>query len=767
MPTIGIQELLIIGIVVAIFFGAERVAQILKEVGKGVREFREESEVEMVEGSSVSLPIEDVSESKPHIAAHPPPFTPLDDFPIDPVPPIYSSPQLTPIAVTDSPIEIEGSITNTKGVVAVGNNIWVTIEEYHAPLDLSAFVEAPIIVFVSAPETTESRDIAKRAINSLAGLSRAWVLDALPPSLRDRTVVESYIQKCDIFVVVVDGELSESQSHEVELARKLNKKNLFAFAKQPSSKGKKDIKEYGLMPIAYANTGELEENIKKAIVALLLQSVRKDENRYSLNKPDIILLVTLAIAGNLIVREEVWSNIREVLNEFYQAKLDDEIDTIKRVRDFAYSQIKKAEALFEKKEYREVIKICSEILTSDPNHLTALEMRGISFYHIFLYEKSRADLSRIIDITLNYSDNTIRYRGLSNYSLGMYQLAIDDLTVLIERQPELAIAYAYRGSAWRYLKEYDKALEDLNKALELDEAFDFALRERLRVYKESEDLSLYLLEIERILKSDVMDSDFFIRLLNTVYDIQLQLKLFDLIIGYYPKVAAFYVMRANIYRRLKKYSQAINDLNIATQIEPQNTSNYFQRAYIYTEVKKYAMAISELDRILQIDPQSRQALVEKIDIYSEYIQDYRKLLFYLDQYLKQMNGSIDYVINVGDKLIKKEKFSQAVELFTLVLNSSKTIRTERGEALAHRGRCYRRLNDLKRALIDLDEAIKIDPNSEYALQSRALVYWKIGKYNEALKDLEKVKKVAPSINKTTNEWIRGIVRDARRNNKRR
>lgn len=767
MSTIGPLELLLIVIALALVFGVGRLAEFLKEAGKGIREFREETSINSDDSPAVEVtPEKHLEDLIPEtVIAHPPPFTPLDDAPLTPPPPIEFVPPLVQPAIANSPIEVEGNISG-KGIVVGHHNRLYLIENYNSPLDLTAFVEAPINVFVSAPEMAEVREIAKRAINSLAGLSCAWVLDALPPPLRESTVVHSYIEKSDIFIAIVEGGLGESQAQEIEIAQKMKKKNIFCFEKQELLQANHQQKIRGLVPHPYKNSGELEESIKKTIITLLLQSVRQDENRFNLNKPDIILLVTLAIAGGLTVKEEVWGNVRGVLKEFYQANLDDEVDTIKRVRDFAYSQIKKAEALFEKKEYLEVIKICGEVLTSNPHHVAALELRGIAYFRSYYYEKALSDLSQIINTTSDFSDEVIRYRGLSNYHLAKYKATIEDMTLLIMRERELVIAYAYRGSAWRYLKEYEQALEDINKALELDSAFEFALKERLRIYKDTEDKTQYLLEIEKTLKLNLMDSDFFARIVSLDGDLQLQLKLCDLIIGYFPNLALFYVMRANIYRKLKKYSQAINELNIATQIEPQNTNYYFDRVSIYMEVERYSFAINELDKILQIDPDNSWALTQKIDIYQEKIQDYRKLLLCVKQYLKQMDISTRYVISVGDKLIKKEKFSQSVELFTLVLNSSKTIRTERGEALAHRGRCYRRLNDLKRALIDLDEALKIDANSEYALQSRALVYWKIGKYNEALKDLEKVKKVAPSINKTTNEWIRGIVRDARRNNKR-
>ncbi len=41
MPNVGMQELVIIGIFVLIFFGAKKIPDFMKGLGKGVREFKD------------------------------------------------------------------------------------------------------------------------------------------------------------------------------------------------------------------------------------------------------------------------------------------------------------------------------------------------------------------------------------------------------------------------------------------------------------------------------------------------------------------------------------------------------------------------------------------------------------------------------------------------------------------------------------------------------------------------------------------------------
>jgi tetratricopeptide (TPR) repeat protein len=51
---------------------------------------------------------------------------------------------------------------------------------------------------------------------------------------------------------------------------------------------------------------------------------------------------------------------------------------------------------------------------------------------------------------------------------GDFEAAIRDLSYAIEIKPYYATAYFNRGSAWRGLKEYRKAIEDFKKAMEID-----------------------------------------------------------------------------------------------------------------------------------------------------------------------------------------------------------------------------------------------------------------------------------------------------------
>ena len=58
-------------------------------------------------------------------------------------------------------------------------------------------------------------------------------------------------------------------------------------------------------------------------------------------------------------------------------------------------------------------------------------------------------------------------RGIDYGKKGEYDLAIKDFTKAVELKPDYAIAYNNRGAVYRGKGEYDLAIEDCSKAIQL------------------------------------------------------------------------------------------------------------------------------------------------------------------------------------------------------------------------------------------------------------------------------------------------------------
>jgi tetratricopeptide (TPR) repeat protein len=102
-------------------------------------------------------------------------------------------------------------------------------------------------------------------------------------------------------------------------------------------------------------------------------------------------------------------------------------------------------------------------------------------------------------------------RGNTYSGLKRYERAIEDYNKAIELNPKYAGAYYNRGLAYRKLKRYERAIEDYNKAIELNHDFTLAYKSRGVAYRE---LKQYAKEQEDYKKALELDPKHILALLN-------------------------------------------------------------------------------------------------------------------------------------------------------------------------------------------------------------------------------------------------------------
>ena len=133
-------------------------------------------------------------------------------------------------------------------------------------------------------------------------------------------------------------------------------------------------------------------------------------------------------------------------------------------------------------------------------------------------------------------------RGVAFRIRGGLQRALADLNRAIELDPSLAPIYANRGLVYMYMGEPDPALADFNRALELD-----------------------------------------------------------------PNNPAFYLNRGAVYQRLKDKDRALADYNRAIEFQPNNAMAYTNRGVLYELEGDHERAILDFDRAVELDPKLARA----------------------------------------------------------------------------------------------------------------------------------------------------------------
>ncbi len=252
-----------------------------------------------------------------------------------------------------------------------------------------------------------------------------------------------------------------------------------------------------------------------------------------------------------------------------------------------------------------------------------------------------------------------------------------------------------------------------------------------------------------------------------------------------PWETEYYLMRAEIYESLEKYSAAILDINQVLKSEP-NKENYKRRAKLKIDIKDYKGAISDYSYAIELNNNSnnsdlfhnRAVAKDELKDYSGAIADYSKAILLdpkdADNYIARANSKSnikDYIGAIADinKALEINPtldylyFRRANNKFNLgdyrgaISDYSKYIikNPQDAESYYNRGDAKYNINDFKGAIADYTKTISLDPKYAEAYLWRGNAKIEIKDKIGACKDFSKageleLKEAYDAINKNCN-----------------
>lgn len=218
-----------------------------------------------------------------------------------------------------------------------------------------------------------------------------------------------------------------------------------------------------------------------------------------------------------------------------------------------------------------------------------------------------------------------------------------------------------------------------------------------------------------------------------------------------PDDAASYLNRAVFNSGIFDYKAAITDYDAAIARAP--TANSFQqRAWLKAMLGDNSQALADVEEALALDPGSSDALAQKAGLLVE-LGRTEDALAIADEQMADAKDKRDWVSLKADALGRVARAEEAAALLA--------------EALGERPGDPRLLNELcwlrgtreiqlDVALKDCTRAIELSENAAAVLDSRAMVYFKLGRADEARADLEAALKLNPG--EPGSLYLRGIIR---------
>jgi tetratricopeptide (TPR) repeat protein len=193
----------------------------------------------------------------------------------------------------------------------------------------------------------------------------------------------------------------------------------------------------------------------------------------------------------------------------------------------------------------------------------------------------------------------------------------------IERQPKRADLYFHRAIArsnkWFNRQdqiEWQPAVDDLSKAIELDGNYGAAFFQRAGLYSERENLARAIVDYtEAIAKGYKVADGYYARacLWQKAGEAQKALKDFTAAIGagdeFDRSLALF--SRAEVHAQLENFEAALQDYTASLSINPKAAGVYLHRASILYRLGRIAEALADAESAIGLNPDSPEAFAQR------------------------------------------------------------------------------------------------------------------------------------------------------------
>jgi len=297
------------------------------------------------------------------------------------------------------------------------------------------------------------------------------------------------------------------------------------------------------------------------------------------------------------------------------------------------------------------------------------------------------------------------YRAVAYYFKGDYDLAIADYDRAIELRPDYVEAYINRGTTYISKGDYDRAIADFDRAIELRPNGNDAYYNRGSAYCHKGNYDLAIADYDRAIELRPAADTYTNRGLAYDFrgDYDLAIADYDRAIELLPDYAEAYCNRGTTYSSKGDYDRAIADYDQAIHLRPDTAEAYYNRGSVYCDKGDYDRAIADYDRAIELRPAAADAY-------------YSRGLAY--------GSTGDYNRAIAD-------YDRAIEL-----------RPDDAEAYNNRANAYNCKGDYDRAIADCGQAIELRPDCAEAYYNRAIAYKQRGEKEKAIADFEKFLKLS-------------------------
>lgn len=196
--------------------------------------------------------------------------------------------------------------------------------------------------------------------------------------------------------------------------------------------------------------------------------------------------------------------------------------------------------------------------------------------------------------------------------------------------------------------------------------------------------------------------------------------------------------RAIAYTHLRRYEEALSDINAAISLSPQNAELFFNKSLIFAGTSQRDSQEVALDRTLAIDSRHAEANYYKGLLAFEQ-KDYDKAIGY---YNVAIDSRPAYAFALNDRASAK-RYKDDIKGSVADYEAAVKADSTQPFIFNNLGSAYRLNNDLENAVKAYSRALALDPKYLLALINRGVANFDRGQLKQAQVDFEEVLSIDP------------------------
>ena len=206
-----------------------------------------------------------------------------------------------------------------------------------------------------------------------------------------------------------------------------------------------------------------------------------------------------------------------------------------------------------------------------------------------------------------------------------------------------------------------------------------------------------------------------------------------------PKLAEAYNNRGDVYYGQGKYDNALSDYTEAIKLNHKYTEAYYNRGLAYYEKKEYDKALEDFDQAIKLNPDYAMAYYKRGNIFFYNKDETDKGITDFDRVIELNPDYYQAYYDRGVAFLSKDEYDKSFADFSKAIE----LNSQYGAPYYGRGRIYYERKDYDNAIKDLGQAIKINQQFYDAYFWRGRAYTEKEMYYSASSDLGKAIELNP------------------------